>query len=87
MLGAAKAAPLTGPITFAPGATPLSLGRRYRGSIQVDVTGGRLRAINFVGLEQYLYGVVPSEMPSAWAPEALKAQAVVARSYALAMRK
>ena len=87
VLGAAKAAPLTGPITFAAGTTPLSLGRRYRGSIQVDVVGGKLRAINVVGLEQYLYGVVPSEMPSAWAPEALKAQAVVARSYALAVRK
>jgi SpoIID/LytB domain protein len=87
ILGAAKASPLTGPITFAPGTAPLSLGRRYRGSIQVDVTGGRLRAINVVNLEQYLYGVVPSEMPSGWAPEALKAQAVVARSYALAVRK
>jgi stage II sporulation protein D len=87
VLGAAKAAPLTGPITFAPGPSPLSLGRRYRGSIQVDVVGGRLRAINVVNLEQYLYGVVPSEMPSSWAPEALKAQAVVARSYALAVKK
>ena len=40
-----------------------------------------------VGLEQYLYGVVPSEMPFTWLPEALKAQAVVARSYALATRR
>src|SRR5947207_7079919 len=40
-----------------------------------------------VGLEQYLYGVVPSEMPFMWTPEALKAQAVVARSYALATRR
>ena len=48
---------------------------------------GKLRAINMVGLEQYLYGVVPSEMPFTWLPEALKAQAVVARSYALATRR
>jgi len=48
---------------------------------------GKLRAVNIVGLEQYLYGVVPSEMPSAWAPQALEAQAVAARSYALATRK
>jgi stage II sporulation protein D len=87
VMGSARATPLTGPLTFAPGTSPLSLGRRYRGSIQVDVAGGRLRAINVVNLEQYLYGVVPSEMPSGWAPEALKSQAVVARSYALAVRK
>ena len=43
--------------------------------------------INIVGLEPYLYGVVPREMPFDWAAEALKAQAVVARSYALAVRK
>jgi stage II sporulation protein D len=58
----------------------------YRGSFFVDVVGGRLRMIDVVGLEQYLWGVVPSEMPSSWAPEALKAQAVAARSYALATR-
>jgi SpoIID/LytB domain protein len=40
--------------------------------------------IDTVGLEAYLKGVVPAEMPSAWLPEALKAQAVAARSYALA---
>jgi stage II sporulation protein D len=78
---------LTGPLLFQPGAAPLALQRRYRGSIQVDVAGGRLRAVNMVNLEHYLYGVVPSEMPYTWLPEALKAQAVVARSYALATRK
>jgi stage II sporulation protein D len=82
-----KAQALTGPLLFQPGAEPLTLKRRYRGSIQVDVTSGKLRAVNMVGLEQYLYGVVPSEMPYTWLPEALKAQAVVARSYALATRK
>ncbi len=39
-----------------------------------------------VGLEEYLQGVVPREMPSAWPDEALKAQAVAARSYALSHR-
>ncbi len=78
---------LPGPLLFQPGATALSLKHRYRGSIQIDVTAGKLRAINMVGLEQYLYGVVPSEMPFMWLPEALKAQAVVARSYALATRR
>jgi len=78
---------LPGPLLFQPGAAALSLTHRYRGSIQIDVTAGKLRAINMVGLEQYLYGVVPSEMPFIWLPEALKAQAVVARSYALATRR
>ena len=88
LANAASAKPLTGPLTFQPGPSPLQLGsRHYRGAIQLDVVDGKLRAINVVGLEQYLYGVVPSEMPYTWAPEALKAQAVVARSYALASRR
>lgn len=78
---------LPAPLLFQPGAAALGLKNRYRGSIQIDVVAGKLRAINMVGLEQYLYGVVPSEMPFNWHPEALKAQAVVARSYALATRR
>jgi SpoIID/LytB domain protein len=85
--GGATAQALPGPLLFQPGSSPLQLKHLYRGSMQVDVVSGKLRAINIVGLEQYLYGVVPSEMPFTWAPEALKAQAVVARSYALATRK
>ena len=85
-----QAAPqaLTPPLTFRPGANgPLTLKRPYRGQIEVDVVDGKLRAIDIVGLEKYLYGVVPSEMPSDWAPEALRAQAVAARSYAMATRQ
>jgi stage II sporulation protein D len=85
--GEAAARALPGPLLFQPGTSPLQLKHLYRGSVQVDVVNGKLRAINFVGLEQYLYGVVPSEMPYTWHPEALKAQAVVARSYALATRR
>src|SRR3954447_15273355 len=85
--GAATAKALPGPLLFQPGPSALQLKHLYRGSVQVDVVSGKLRAINFVGLEQYLYGVVPSEMPYTWHPEALKAQAVVARSYALATRR
>jgi stage II sporulation protein D len=77
----------TPPLTLAPTRGHyLELGRAYRGKILLDVVDGRLRAIDVVGLEQYLWSVVPSEMPSTWAPEALKAQAVAARSYALATR-
>ena len=80
--------PLTPPLTFRPGVgAPLALKLPYRGQIMVDVVDGTLRAVNVVGLEQYLYGVVPSEMPANWAGEALKAQAVAARSYAMATRQ
>jgi stage II sporulation protein D len=75
--------PLTGPLLFLPGAAPLELDRPYRGQISVSVTGAKLDAVNLLGLEQYLQGVVAQEMPSAWPEEALKAQAVAARSYAL----
>ncbi|MDQ3823909.1 MAG: SpoIID/LytB domain-containing protein, partial [Actinomycetota bacterium] len=80
---AERAQRLPGPLLFSPGTQPLTLGRPYRGQIHVSVVSGKLRAINVVGLEQYLYGVVPSEVPSSWPAEALKAQAVAARSYAL----
>jgi stage II sporulation protein D len=75
------------PLTVTPSrGSYLTLGKEYRGTLFVDVVDGKLRAIDIVGLEQYLWGVVPAEMPSSWAPEALKAQAVAARSYALATR-
>jgi stage II sporulation protein D len=76
------------PLQFLPGSSPLRLGGSpYRGQLLVSVANGSLRAVNSVGLEGYLFGVVPSEMPYTWLPEALKAQAVAARSYALAVRK
>ncbi len=79
---------LAPPLTFSPArGTTLTLGRAYRGRILVDVVGGKLRAINVVPLEQYLYGVVAAEVPSTWLPAALEAQAVAARSYALASRR
>jgi stage II sporulation protein D len=55
----------------------------YRGRLVLSRDGGAVLVVNSVGIEQYLYGVVPSEMPASWPAEALKAQAVVARSYAL----
>jgi len=57
--------------------------RRYRGNIEFRVDNGSLVAINELNIEDYLRGVVPAEMPSSWPAEALKAQAVVARNYAL----
>ena len=81
----AKPAPLAFPLEFRPGATAVALnGRGYRGSFRVlKLAGAKIRVVNVVGLDLYLRGVVPSEMPKTWAAEALKAQAVAARSYAL----
>src|SRR3954463_13771045 len=56
----------------------------YRGAMRLHRDDGRsVLAVNELGMETYLRGVVAAEMPSSWAAEALKAQAVVARSYAL----
>ncbi len=56
----------------------------YRGHFIVYNRNGVLTVINKVDIEDYIKGVVPSEMPSSWAIEAHKAQAIAARSYALA---
>ena len=76
---------LPGPLLFSAGSGPLSFGNRaYRGALRVKRVGSGLQVVNVVGLEQYLWGVVPSEMPQRWPAEALAAQAVAARTYALA---
>jgi stage II sporulation protein D len=56
----------------------------YRGKLKAKASGGGLLVINVVGLDDYAAGVVPNEMPSSWSQGALRAQAVAARSYALA---
>lgn len=57
--------------------------RRFRGDFTILADSKSLSIINNIPVEQYLYGVVPKEMPHSWAKEALKAQAVAARTYAL----
>lgn len=54
----------------------------YRGTLELIATAEGLAVINELPLEEYLCGVVPSEMPSSYEMEALKCQAVCARSYA-----
>jgi stage II sporulation protein D len=72
------------PRVFRPGAAPLRVsGARYRGSITLRLSGG-VWALNTLGLDAYVRGVVPREMPSSWRLAALKAQAVAARTYSLA---
>ena len=58
----------------------------YRGAAKIIVKHGKLTLINLIDVEAYLAGVVPEEMPSDWPQEALKAQAVAARTYALQNR-
>ncbi len=53
----------------------------YRGFLEINLSENQLQVINTVTVEQYLYGVVPSEMVSSWPLEALKAQAVASRTY------
>jgi len=58
-------------------------GRTYRGAFEVTALNQRLAVVNELPFEEYLYSVVGAEMPASWPEEALKAQAVAARSYAL----
>ena len=75
---------LTPPLTFR-STQPLGVdGKAYRGRLVVSPDAKQVQVVDVVGLEAYVKGVVPSEMPANWAPEAVKAQAVAARSYALA---
>ena len=66
------------------GSSVLVNGRPYGGRLRLIPEGGGLRVVNHVGLETYIGAVVGAEMPSSWSLEALRAQAVAARSYALA---
>ena len=61
--------------------------RWFRGRTLVVPTGNGLTAVNWVDLEEYLYSVIGGEMNSSWPEEALKAQAIAARTYALYERE
>ena len=76
-------APSGGAITLAgPAANGLS-GGSYRGSIDVTRSGSGLLAVNTLPLESYVAGVIAAEVGASWPAEALKTQAVAARSYAV----
>jgi SpoIID/LytB domain protein len=79
------------PITFSSttGIVRLFLGstyRSYRGSVSGVRYNGTHYSVVRTTMESYLQGVVPSEMPASWRTEALKAQAVAARTYAANQR-
>lgn len=59
----------------------------YRGSMRLRVNGSGIMAVNVVGIDDYVQGVVPAEMIPSWNLEALKVQAVAARSYGAARIK
>ncbi len=68
---------------------PIALEGRgaYRGSVELHRGGAGLDAINIVGLDDYVRGVVSKESPASWPAEALEAQAVAARTYAVTTAK
>ncbi|MBO7434824.1 SpoIID/LytB domain-containing protein [bacterium] len=61
-------------------------GVKYRGQVELLANGSDITVINHLGLEEYLCGVVPKETFASWPAEALKAQAIVSRSYTIAKR-
>lgn len=80
-----------GPLTLRPLPMPGTYlkfkGRSYQGDLEVRaVAGDKLSVINLIPLEEYLRGVVPLELGAGQPAEALKAQAVAARTYALNQR-
>lgn len=84
-----KLTTLPGPAEFSAGGKPIELfvtGKKrveYRGELRA-ISGD---TVNIVGLEDYLKGVVPQEVPATWRPEAVQAQAIAARTYAAHERR
>ena len=86
--GSSPTTPQTSPVTFA---NPTSgqvrlwisgVARAYPDAVAATVRGTGSRTINVTTFERYVAGVVPGEMPASWATEALRSQAVAARTYA-----
>ena len=72
------------PVVVEPGSAPVQLGgTKYHGTLRISVVAGKLEAINTLALDDYVVDVVSSECPGYWRQDALRAQAVASRSYAL----
>lgn len=86
LVAAGKPKALPGPLSFVAGkgATLTLDGKSYRGELRAAAIGTGIQVVDTVSLDQYILGVVPGEMPKEWPAAALQAQAVAARSYALA---
>ena len=69
-------------------AGPLKVNSKsYRGVLELSVVNNAVQVVNELPLEQYLVGVINSEISSTWPMESVKAQAVIARTYAVAKRE
>jgi stage II sporulation protein D len=83
---------IVSPLLVAPHGGPLQLDDAVNGYIhdhwwgdfRIARSGGSLSLVDVVGMERYVSGVVPCEVPASWLPEAVQSQAVAARSYAAA---
>ncbi|KAA1427168.1 SpoIID/LytB domain-containing protein [Nocardioides antri] len=83
---------LPGAAEFDAGGRPLQLftpddSVRYRGVLRSAISGADRDTVNILPLDAYLRGVVPREVPAEWHPEAVRAQAVAARTYAAHERR
>ena len=72
--------------TIAAGAVTAPGNRILRGALEFRPGANGITVVNIVNMGDYLLGVVPAELPASWPMEALKAQAIIARSYAIAYR-
>ena len=72
---------VSGVVTWA-----MSINRTYRGALEFRPGPDGITAVSIVNMGDYLYGVVPAEIPAHWPAEALYAQAIISRSYAIAYR-
>jgi SpoIID/LytB domain protein len=72
------------PITLV---TPGGGRHEYRGRLRAVTSSGSRVTVNDLSLESYLKGVVPLEIPASWSPDAVRAQAVAARTYAAYERR
>lgn len=77
------------PVRIAAGSGTVEVnGHSYRGTVELrKKSSGTLLVVNELDLESYLLGVVAAEVPSDWEMEALKAQAVASRTYALYQKR
>ncbi len=82
--GAVAVTSTTGSVELGGTATNGVTDGAYRGTIDLAPAGGGIDAIDVLPLDQYVAGVVPGEVDASWPRAALEAQAVAARSYALA---
>ena len=76
-------APVGGAVKLLGVSTPGVRDGAYRNALVISASGSGVRTVNWLDLEDYVRGVVSGESPASWPTEALRAQAVAARTYAI----